>query len=853
MGIRKATGSSRSVKKKAPIKVPIELYEHKGKQRPNNPPVGLVDQHTDPEGPAKKYSYDPHLDPCLQWSGKAERTSFEIPTVSLHTHEFIDPRSIIETVRKTNTVDYSQLSLFNKYERERSLNEEIQFYKHKKNWVNRLIAGDSLLVMNSLLEKEGQGEKVQMIYIDPPYGIKYGSNFQPFVNKRDVKDGNDADLNSEPEMLRAFRDTWELGIHSYLTYLRDRLILSKDLLTQSGSCFVQISVENLHFVKSLMEEIFGKENFVSVISYATTSGFNSETLARSGDYLVWFAKDRENLKYRPIFVDKDTSSESSHYKWVMFPDGTYRGVTSEEQDGTKKLPKDAKLYTPDNLISQGETKSPQEFKYKGKTYTPGPGRHWKTSLEGMKRLAELNRIHVAKDSLRYVRYADDFPVKPLNNFWVDTATGNFTDSKLYVVQTGSKVIERCILMTTDPGDLVFDPTCGSGTTAFMSERWGRRWITCDTSRVAATLAKQRIMTAHFDYYRLEREEEGVDSGLKYKKVKRITLGSLANNEQPEEVRLYNQPEVDKGKVRVSGPFTVEAVPAQIVMPLSGPGLTQHAPSEALARTGETNRQREWRDELVKTGIRAKNKNMIEFARLEILPGSRWVHATGETKGDSTKVVVSFGPDHAPLEQRQVALAIEEAQTLVPKPKMVVFASFQFDPEAAKEIDELNWPGVQILKVQMNPDLFTGDLKKKRSSNESFWLMGQPDIDVRTVKGGDYDGLFKVEVHGFDYFNPVTGAIESGGTKNIAMWMLDPDYDGRSIFPRQVFFPLGSAGDRWEKLARTLKTEIDEELIEAYRGTVSLPFAAGTYKRIAVKIIDDRGIESLRIISLENDN
>lgn len=465
----------------------------------------------------------------------------------------------------------------------------------------------------------------------------------------------------------------------------------------------------------------------------------------------------------------------------------------------------------------------------------------------------------------------------INSFWDGIGAAG---DKIYVVQTTEKIVERCILMTTDPGDLVFDPTCGSGTTAYVAEQWGRRWITCDTSRVAITLAKQRLMTSLFDYYQLAHPEEGVGSGFVYETVPHITLGSIANNEPPATETLYDKPFIDKSKHRVTGPFTVEAVPSLTVKSIdeidvgTSPGFSA-TPDNSIARSGETLRQAEWREELFRTGIRGKNKQEIKFTRVEPLSGTKWLHADAETLPEAKsknlfekenqmtfddqpqRVVISFGPAYAPLEQRQVALAIEEAQTLVPKPKIVVFAAFQFDPEAAKDIDETNWPGVTLLKVQMNADLLTDDLKKKRSSNESFWLIGSPDIKVTKIKekieaNKNYAGeriLYQVEVLGFDYYNTKTGNIESGGKDKIAMWMLDTDYDGRSLFPRQVFFPMSGEKDGWSRLAKNLKAEIDEELIEQYRGTISLPFEAGVNKRIAVKIVDDRGIESLKIVEL----
>ena len=406
-------------------------------------------------------------------------------------------------------------------------------------------------------------------------------------------------------------------------------------------------------------------------------------------------------------------------------------------------------------------------------------------------------------------------------------------------------------MTTDPGDLALDITCGSGTTAYVAEQWGRRWITCDTSRVALTLAKQRLMTAVFEYYQLAHREEGVTSGFVYNTVPHITLKSIANNEPPEQETVYDQPLVEKQKVRVTGPFTVEAVPAPAVKTLNEVEQGDLPADFSIARTGETQRQGDWRDELLKTGIRGKDGQRIEFSRLEPLPGTRWLHADAETKQEKPqRVVVSFGPEYAPLEQRQVELALSEAETLRPKPKIVVFAAFQFDPEAAKDIDETNWPGVTLLKAQMNADLLTEDLKKKRASNESFWLIGQPDVEIEELAEGDYKGKYRVTLNGFDYYNTKTGDIESGGADKIAMWMLDTDYDGRSLFPRQVFFPMAADGEGWAKLAKNLKAEIDEGLVEAYRGTTSLPFEAGKHKCAAIKIIDARGIDSFKLIDLE---
>ena len=505
----------------------------------------------------------------------------------------------------------------------------------------------------------------------------------------------------------------------------------------------------------------------------------------------------------------------------------------------------------------------------------------------MDRLSELNRLEAreGQSSLMWKRYEDEVPGRRINNVW---AAPMSPKDKRYVVQTDTKAIQRCILMTTDPGDLVLDVTCGSGTTAHVAEQWGRRWIVCDTSRVAIAVARQRLITASFDYYELAHPDEGVGSGFRYRSVADVSAASLAYDEPPKHVTLYDQPEIDRGKARVTGPFTVEAVPAPMVKslddvagpgPSPGPSTFRQAQGTAgsgtgesmeadasVARSGETLRQSDWRDELLKTGIRGKAGQHIAFARLEPLPGARWLYAEGETRPDAAgadrvgegapawnpeRVVVSFGPDHAPLEQRQVEHAWEEAHSLAPKPTLLVFAAFQFDPEAAKDIDELQpaQTGMHFLKVQMNANLLTDDLKKKRASNESFWLIGQPEVEIEKIADGADAGRYRVSVHGFDYYNTKTGGVESGGADKIALWLLDPDYDGRSLFPRQAFFPMAGAKDGWAKLARNLRAEIDETPIEAYRGTVSLPFEAGEHGRAAVEIVDDRGIESLKIVEV----
>jgi adenine-specific DNA-methyltransferase len=632
--------------------------------------------------------------------------------------------------------------------------------------------------------------------------------------------------------------------------------LAKELLTESGSCLVQIGEENVHLVRNLMDEVFGVSNSVALIGFRKTTGFPSKLIGSVYDFVLWYSKNRELIKYRQLYKSKSEEMVSGAYQWIELPDGQVRRLKSDDFENGRLITEGRRFSTASIMSSGATAEGSKPYELDGIVYSPAADTHWKTTREGLDHLQKASRLLGVGKTLTYRRYEDDFPVVAYHSIWEDTLQSTFAIEKIYVVQTATKVVERCMLMTTDPGDLVLDPTCGSGTTAYVAEQWGRRWITCDTSHVAITLAKQRLMTSLFDYYELAHLSEGVDSGFNYKTVPHVTLKSIANNEPPGEETLYDQPYVDNSKARVTGPFTVEAVPAQAVKPLDqierpfagGQGDTKA--DESIARSGETLRQGEWRDELLKTGIRGKGGQHIDFSRVEPLGGTRWLHADAETKGEKAeRVVVSFGPEHAPLEQRQVALAIEEAEHLVPVPKIIVFAAFQFDPEAAKDIDETEWPGVTLLKAQMNADMLTDDLKKKRSSNESFWLIGQPDVKLAQIPDVEDKGKYQVEVLGFDYYNTRTGNIDSGGTENIAMWMLDTDYGGRSLYPRQVFFPMAGENEGWSKLARNLRAEIDEELIESYRGTVSLPFEPGENKRIAVKIIDDRGIESLKIMEL----
>ena len=619
------------------------------------------------------------------------------------------------------------------------------------------------------------------------------------------------------------------------------MLLARELLTDSGSVFIQISDENVHHVRELCDEIFSPQNFILQIFVKKTGGAGapSDLLAPAsvGDYIIWYAKDKKSLKYHRLFENKaDAKSGINNYSNIRLPDGTERSLTPAEKKDLSLIPKGARLFGIHALTSQsGGENARFPIEYNGKTYRINSG-SWKTSQEGIQNLIKADRIRATDTRIGYVRFFDDFPVVPLTNAWDDTR-GDM--GIIYVVQTATKIIQRCILMTTDPGDLVLDITCGSGTTAYVAEQWGRRWITCDTSRVAITLAKQRLMTATFDYYKLAHPEQGVGSGFVYKTVPHITLKSIANNEPPATETLYDQPEIDKGKVRITGPFTVEALPAPVVKPLDNVSDWDE---------DSTAKQTSWRDQLLATGIMGRGGSRLEFSRVEPLSGTKFLQAEAETKEDiPRRAVICFAGETKPMDSRMVSMALDEVETLRPSPKLIIFAAFQFDPEAAKDIDELNWPGLTVLKAQMNTDLMTDDLKKKRSSDQSFWLVGQPDVELIPDKRSKT--RYKVKVNGFDYYDVKKGTVESGSTARIAMWMLDTDYDGMCIEPKQVFFPMGGKKDGWNKLAKTLKAEIDPDLIEKYAGNESLWFTVQPNSQIAVKIIDDRGIESLKVIKV----
>jgi len=492
----------------------------------------------------------------IVWRGKDQQdwSDLVVHAPPLYIQDKIHPKAIIDDLtRQTEARKEQGADMFDLFHDFNGIDPEAktEFYEHDQNWSNRMILGDSLQVMASLAEREGLRGQVQCVYFDPPYGIKFNSNWQVSTRSRDVRDGRMEEITREPEQVKAFRDTWKDGIHSYLTYLRDRLTAMRDLLTESGSIFVQIGDENVHRVRALMDEIFGEENFISDIVVSKTSSQSSSYISSTADYILWYAKHKPVLKFRPAYNIKDFNDPSSgadEYKnfWLGF--GSY--LTARQADTHEG---ELRRFRPSATTSQGANPNFRYFEYQGQKFDCGNSQHWKTHETGMKRLGYADRLLKRDKSVSYVRFLDDFPIIEVNNLWTDVRWGFDATDKRYVVETNPRVVQRCILMATDPGDLVIDPTCGSGTTATVAEQWGRRWITMDTSRVALALARARLMGARYPYYYLADSKEGkfkeaeisgkissetqtyndVRQGFVYERAPHITLKSIANNAEIE--------------------------------------------------------------------------------------------------------------------------------------------------------------------------------------------------------------------------------------------------------------------------------------------------------------------------------
>ena len=968
--------------------------------RKNNPPAALASQGRVREIPRQRYYYDPHLPPVLrfddtgesdrlpelleksthrkltadeaatiadalrnhrpwlEWTGKREKRWFDVDTVPLHIHERVSAQAIMRVAARQDV----QRGLW--ADPQQDYHEAVQFYQHDVDWANRLILGDSLSVMNSLAKREDMAGKVQMIYVDPPYGINFRSNFQPLVRSHNVSPSNrEADLTRESEMVKAYRDTWTLGVHTYLTYLRDRLIMARELLTDSGSIFVQISDENVARIRMVMDEVFGDDNFVSQITYKVTSGFERKLGPRRIDnHLVWYARQKDNCKFHHLYKSKDFDSlNMSLYKYAE-ESGVARLLTQQERRNPVEISDQSRVFRTLPIHTMGSEKR-QPRRFEGQDYAPPSNTQWRHTDSLFESMSKSNRLMREGSRIVSKLYVDDFPNEEYNNVWTDTGPEL---SKSFIVQTSPKVVERCMLMTIDPGDLVLDPTCGSGTTAYVAEQWGRRWITIDTSRVAIALARQRILTAKLDYYKTKDGSSTVGSdNFKYKTVPHVTLEGIANNvalnsifakwepildekladlndalsqvdddtrtallskleakrrkrprrdypitdaderrwnlpkerwEVPfdpdpdypallkerleayreawrgkmdevnaciaanaEQETLVDQPEVERGVTRVSGPFTVEAVqPAEESLDPESP--IGGAPDELDAFSGngagaafnadEPYNAESFRDTIIRLlrndGVRFQGNNVAKFIRLEPLSDGDILHAEGEWEGDNPDqprmVSVSVGPQHGPVTAKQVEDSLRTA--FMRGYDALVFAGFNFDGAAQAAIESDPNPSVRVHMAHISPDVAMTDLLKESRDSQLFTVSGLPRTTLTKLDSGEW----RVEMEGVDIYDPVNNRIVSANANGVAAWFLDSDYDGRTFCTTQAFFPDSNA---WDRLKRSLKSVVDADAFEAFSGTKSLPFPAGPNKRAAVKVIDPRGNEVMKIHSLED--
>lgn len=769
----------------------ITSIKHQGDKRAHIPSKEEAGMENSNEQVKRKneaqYPVNPVLhrgqDPELFWLNKYDNDdreqSLEVDIRSLYRHEHVSPELLINNLYRLKDGHQNQLDMFSLFGNNLNMDElekVADYYKYSDDWKNRLILGDSLLVMTSLLEREGMAGKIQTIYFDPPYGIKYGSNWQMRLNSREVKDGSDDYLTGEPEMIKAFRDTWELGIHSYLTYLRDRLIIARELLTESGSCFVQISDQNVHLVRNVMDEVFGSENFVSLIVYKTTSGQTSTYLSTQNDFIIFYARNKTCLKYKQLFSEKiDEKQIESEYPLIDDKGRRFQlsDLTSQSGGNSTTFP----------IVVDGEK------------YYPSGARGWRTNKKGIDRLIELNRLMVAGKTIRYKRYFADNPLTPYQNVWNDTGVG-FGQEKNYVVQTNTKVIERCVLMTSDPGDLILDPTCGSGTTAYVSEQWGRRWITIDTSRIALNIAKTRMTTAIFPYFELyDKIGKDVRQGFIYKIVPNITLKCLATDEPAGGETLYDQAKEDKAKLRVAGPFTVETL--QNFDPVSSSTLDSEGNVDESAEQFERRIFENLKSGGVKNGV--KNENAI-FKRID-RKTSAYLHAEGfyeDGRGKERKAYIHIGPKFGTVSKLAVNEAVKECRS-VGDADWLIILGFSFEADISNQNVTTRAGGFEVTKARMHDDLMQDGLLKKDRKAASFVTIGEPDIKLNVA-----GKTVSVEIKGLDIYDPIKDEVKARSVADIAYWMVDDDYDSSNFIVKQIFF-CGGDKDEFDKWKRGLSS------------------------------------------------
>jgi adenine-specific DNA-methyltransferase len=763
---------------------------------------------------------DPAADPALFWAGKRSRR--QIPVLPLQRNEIVSESRIAQIIERTRRAAehksdaLRQGHLFADLEktlRESDRSKRVEFYTHEEGWKNRLICGDSLHVMESLLHYENLRGRVQMIYIDPPYGIKYDSNFQQRVDSTKNEEKDQAD---DVLTIKAFRDTWVLGIHSYLSYLTERLYLCRELLSDRGSLFLQIGDDNAHVVRALLDEVLGRENFMGQIIFTKSSGRGATYLDSVYDVLLWYAKARDQVKYNQLYVPYDGGKQAHLYKYLETPDGAEIELSRAQIDGESPIPA-GRLFKHDPLSSMGETDTGSGvYEFRGISFRPPKGRHWSLkNPEGLDGLAKANRLFIFGKQLRFKRYQTDLPYRRLSNVWDDAQKGTYIPENDYVVQTALKVVERCVLMASDPGDVVLDPTCGSGTTAVACEHWGRRWITCDTSRIATNVARERLLRSVFEAFKTRNGSPA--SGFFYSSFEHSEPSTIAYGREARKVELLDQPEPDNDAIRVCGPFEVASLGRYSVEDWKGYVVRQ-------PRIGEA----------------AKLENYIEvICRLyrkdaAIQGATGLVHAVAEAEKE--KIAISVGPLSGRVTAKQINDAVQDA--LASGILEVHVLGWAFEANVGEVKSALEKRGkVKVELIMIRPDTLAEGLKAPQPEM-LFSPLALPDIDMRIEKNGKEKQL-RVALKGVALFDRKrrTTEYKAADSGYVSAWYLDEDYDGDCFVDCQMSFDF----KKTPNIKAALKTEVDPK--EFTLKLVSEPFPVRGYKRIAVKVVDVYGNES----------
>ena len=750
-----------------------------------------------------------------------------------------------------------------------------EYYQHRGHWQNRLIHGESTRVMSSLLAREDLAGQVQVVYFDPPYGIGYRSNFQPSTDNLNVSDKSNSMPVGDPTSVTAFQDTYRNGIHSYMDAIYAKLVLIRELLADSGSLFLQIGDDHVHRLAVVCDEVFGRENKMATITWRPTGGSSARYLPESASYLLWFAKDYERVKYKQLYVPLTRAEIIKHfasYVMVELPDGTTRKLAREERkEPDKYLPNGARIYRRMNLTSQGASNTGRTgwYEYDGVRYHSGNTRHWRVStpteehspmegaagehapvespllrehsLSGMDRLAQLGRLDVEGTTLHWKWYEDEVAGRRIDNVW-HTVRRPQPGAKRYVVETASLVVERCILMASDPGDLVFDPTCGSGVTADAAERWGRRWITCDTSPVAVAIARQRVLTGVHPWWSLDSESPGAAdpaAGFVYETIQRVSAATLAYDQvdDPENtIELVDRPEHDRSVMRVCSPFTVEAESPYTYVPFDQP---QAGPDDlgVAAAQMQTNLVERLAGATVKT---ADGRQALEIIDLEPWPTGRLTThealCQSPNREDEFLAAVMLASHDASVTGQQAALAVNEAKKHLPEVKHLILVGWAFTPGV-----EAVYRDVEVLKVQANRDLQIAQLADD-PGDESFTMLGEPELIIHP----EPDERVSVEVIGYDTYDPATGGVASGGQNQIAAWMIDTDHDGASFFSTLTYLPAAGKDPNLKRLIKELGRTADQDAKDKIVSMRSQPFPP-TGKPVAVKIVTTTGAEMTTLI------